>query len=507
MDDIRKDVSTLQQRVDSLDEKYDKLAADITELKVSHVELKATTKSLDTRLGSLESTVGYMSDRLDLLIGYIQNSSGFQNLTSNPTRTAQANKSTEADTSTEANNSGQANNNNTSTEIPPAGPSDTENAGVGPSSANAAAPVDPATYYRPVTYPVINTATYNPTNQVFGYFNNPAHQASPFNPANQNGQFNQASQFYPANQTSQFNPVQPGQADPTNQGYGYTARLKASDIGYFDPSYPDPADIGMVTAGSDVIYTDIQSFTNRLRALVEGQHSPSQILSWIDRLLRGQALEWWNSELPTNQRRILRKAGLDEVIAALEDRFKVQTGRATRLFMTGSLSLRDIAKNRHAMPQFVQRKLRYARANGTLEKDNSNWLGVMTNIRDQWEEPISDYIREPKAKETLEDYMKKIEQARSGLERKAERFRSPSPKAGPSQQVPSRRVEQRYQQRPYRQGDFRSTRGSNYPSEASSSVSSDTRSRNRRGTRGGRGRNRNRSRGQTGRIPDWEGGH
>ncbi|RYC55608.1 hypothetical protein CHU98_g10598 [Xylaria longipes] len=249
---------------------------------------------------------------------------------------------------------------------------------------------------------------------------------------------------------------------------GGTHKIKRDDIGILNPEWDDPEDRGVVADGKDIIYTDACMFTSRINALLEHEgtraSNTSQIMGLFDHLLAGSALLWWNEEVDPNDRRIWRKAGLDEVLLKLEDRFKTRPGHATKKFLQGRLTLYDIATNRNAIPQYIQRKLRYARANGTLARDNSNWAGVMENIRDQWDDEILDQIRAPKDKETLHDYMQKVEKARHGLERRAERR---YPNAKPIRDFPkgegSDRNASRSSKSSFRQNDFsprrRSDRG------------------------------------------------
>lgn len=206
---------------------------------------------------------------------------------------------------------------------------------------------------------------------------------------------------------------------------GGTYKIKREDIGIFNPEWYDPDERGVVADGKNLIYTDVVSFTNRLRSLLENPatsySNEQQVIALFDHLLAGAALLWWNDELPAVDRQAYRKAGLALLMTKLESRFMLRPGKAAMKFHEGRLTLRDIAADSNALPMFVQRKLRYARAQQSLDRDNNNWQGIMEGIRDQWDEEINDKIRRPNPNESLNQYMEEIEWNRHGLERKAQR--------------------------------------------------------------------------------------
>ncbi|KAI1419301.1 hypothetical protein F5Y12DRAFT_778731 [Xylaria sp. FL1777] len=178
---------------------------------------------------------------------------------------------------------------------------------------------------------------------------------------------------------------------------GGTYKIKREDIGSFDPEYNDPNDVGVVTEGKNLVFTDVYSFSDRIESFLEDPTTSSsnegQILAMFQTLLTGPAVLWWNNEITPRHRRRLRRAGLTKILDQLQERFALDAGIATQRFEQTTLTLKDIKKNQHELPQFIQRKLRYARAMGILTSDNTNWRGVMTQIRNSMSLEVKQFIR------------------------------------------------------------------------------------------------------------------
>ncbi|RWA03570.1 hypothetical protein EKO27_g11536 [Xylaria grammica] len=197
-------------------------------------------------------------------------------------------------------------------------------------------------------------------------------------------------------------------------------KLKREDIGSFDPEYSDPNDIGVVTEGRNLIFTDVFSFTDRIESFLEEpasqQSHEAQIMGLFQTLLTGPAVSWWNNEITPTTRRTFRQRGLHKVMEELQKRFALDSGIATQRFEQATLTLGDIQRNQHELPQFIQRKLRYARAMGILTADNVNWRGVMTQIRNSMSLEVKQFIKPPRRNQTLDEYMLVVEEARGDLD-------------------------------------------------------------------------------------------
>ncbi|KAK4148603.1 hypothetical protein C8A00DRAFT_19593, partial [Chaetomidium leptoderma] len=188
-------------------------------------------------------------------------------------------------------------------------------------------------------------------------------------------------------------------------------KLKRDDIGSFHPYYDDPADLGVVNDGKNIIYTDVHKFTKRIRTFTEddfSQATEQQIIQFFPTLLGGAAVLWWSDELLDTRRRQLRSQGLESMLHALTNRFTPDAATATQSFNDAFLSLKEVAKDDSAISVFVQRKLRYARAMGILADDNTNWCGVMVQIWSSMELAIKQSLRAPSYFATLDDYMREI---------------------------------------------------------------------------------------------------
>jgi hypothetical protein len=196
-------------------------------------------------------------------------------------------------------------------------------------------------------------------------------------------------------------------------------KIKRDDIGTFDPHYDDPHDLGVVTDGKSVIFTDVYCFHERVETFLDSEDTRDghtrQILELFQTLLGGPAILWWNNEITSQQRRNLRSRGLKDMFEALIRRFSPDPAIATLNFNARVLTLRDIARDEHSLLQFIQTKLRYAKAMGTLTPDNVNWHGTMIQIWSHMDLDIRHYLRPPSRHETLTDYMLQAEQSMSML--------------------------------------------------------------------------------------------
>ncbi|KXX72851.1 hypothetical protein MMYC01_204202 [Madurella mycetomatis] len=113
-------------------------------------------------------------------------------------------------------------------------------------------------------------------------------------------------------------------------------KIKREDIGQFNPHYHDPDDLGVVTDGKSVIYTDVHYFLGRIGTFLENPDTrldmERQITQLLPTLLGGNAVLWWTNELTPDRRNLLRCIGLRSILEDLRARFGIDPGTATRRF-------------------------------------------------------------------------------------------------------------------------------------------------------------------------------
>jgi len=194
-------------------------------------------------------------------------------------------------------------------------------------------------------------------------------------------------------------------------------KIRRSEIGTFDPSYPDPGDLGIVTANRETIFTDVFAFQERIDTFLEDEETKeeatAQLMAAFQTLLSGPAILWWTSELTAGARRMYRNGGLEAMVSALKDRFAPDSAVATGKFNRTKFGLSESYDNPDAITHFIMKKLRYARAMGILTSDNSNWQSVMVQIWSSLDKEVKVLIRPPSRKETMDAYMMQVDEAKS----------------------------------------------------------------------------------------------
>ncbi|KAK9769282.1 putative Reverse transcriptase [Seiridium cardinale] len=188
-------------------------------------------------------------------------------------------------------------------------------------------------------------------------------------------------------------------------------------VGTFDPEYPDLCDKGFVSEGKEIIFTNVLCFQERLVEFFDSDSLKNnykrQIFGFFHTLLQGSALNWWINEITPGTRRQLKTQGLREaVIPRIVTRFKMDPAIATERFAFGIVILKDIAKDESTLVLFIQRRLRYARAFGTLDESNRNWRGVIMQIWSKLLTDIKKYLKAPRNSiKSLEEYMELLMKA------------------------------------------------------------------------------------------------
>ncbi|KAI0115299.1 hypothetical protein F4814DRAFT_460065 [Daldinia grandis] len=199
-----------------------------------------------------------------------------------------------------------------------------------------------------------------------------------------------------------------------------TPQLKRGDIGRFNPGHPDKQGMGMVTAdGCTLVFTNVDLFVEHIESFLQDPATAAanerQLLQWVEALLAGPAAMWWSHELTRVDRRALRRAGLPEILAGLERRFRLSPAVAAVKFEHGKLGLREIAFDEDRPMQFVRAKLRYARAMELLDEDDGEWLFVMLQIWFSMDVDIRAVLSPPTPSHSLARYLEQIRQTTPDL--------------------------------------------------------------------------------------------
>lgn len=111
-------------------------------------------------------------------------------------------------------------------------------------------------------------------------------------------------------------------------------KLRAEDVGFFDPEYVDEKTTSSgntqtintrtVNTGRHVIYRDVYTFVDRLKH-VAYSHGNTAIVAVISECLRGGALMWHTDELTDFEKSGPRTCDLQLWYTTLIDRFKMRT--------------------------------------------------------------------------------------------------------------------------------------------------------------------------------------
>ena len=173
-----------------------------------------------------------------------------------------------------------------------------------------------------------------------------------------------------------------------------SSRLRAADIGYFDPQ-------GVDTTGKIVIYTDVFAFTDMLLHLAETQHD--DIRTAFPLFLRGTALFWYSTELTPLERTLLSSATVSTLCTSLISRFKERPSIALRALISSRFTFSDIRSGK-TIRTHVQEMLRFARSSGFENEFNTLLL-----IHNSLDTPLRGHINEPTETTTLSQFLNAID--------------------------------------------------------------------------------------------------
>ena len=120
------------------------------------------------------------------------------------------------------------------------------------------------------------------------------------------------------------------------------AKLKAEEIGYFDPTAEGERDI--VTSGKHVIYKNVYEFKDRINTY-KLHYSDEEVKNLIPACLRGDALKWHSNEIHEDKKRFLaRTANCEEWTEELIKRFKLKTSISLARIHTTIYELNETKK-------------------------------------------------------------------------------------------------------------------------------------------------------------------
>ena len=188
--------------------------------------------------------------------------------------------------------------------------------------------------------------------------------------ANQIGEMRRAIQALANN-----SPNPPGPNEPNGPPVGETtglpatepreggAKLKADDIGYFDPAAEGDSEI--VNNGKHVMYRDVFAFVDRIELCV-ALYSEDQVSKVIHACLRGDALKWHSNEMSLTEKKFYRICSTDEWTKGLITRFKMRKVKALELMRETRYTWSTVRKG-ETPRQFANRLLYVIKSAGMTD--------------------------------------------------------------------------------------------------------------------------------------------
>lgn len=169
-----------------------------------------------------------------------------------------------------------------------------------------------------------------------------------------------------------YRPVSPKQSN--NDSSVKEERFRESDIGYFDPHYPESSGKGDYIAVADkIIYRNVWLFVDSAKAIANTKGSQLVRLN-LHRCLRGDAQSWYIAELDVIQRAGLHGGqGLELWKQMLTARFKMNEAEAMTLLANDKFTIEDVRQQR-SVSSYVQSVVRHAKDAGfTTITQQLNW--------------------------------------------------------------------------------------------------------------------------------------
>ena len=267
---------------------------------------------------------------------------------------------------------------------------------------------------------------------------------------------NAIARFFRENQLPQGPPGPPGPpgnpgppGEPSNGPH--TPRFNPGDVGFFDPFYNNKsADTGpgMEHTGKETFFRDVVVFIDRIKDVSHTKGTELVRLN-LQLCLRGEALEWYTSQLTDAEKRLLTYGqDLDEWVTFLMERF----GPPKSIGMAQLLKERYMINNatRHREPrEYAMAIVRAAKV--AKLKTVHNQLDIIWNGLDV--EFQSD-IDPPDTNTTLNQFLRAMDRRKHQWWQKASRMRPSSGTAAPSRSLPQTQA-----QRSNNTGQYNNSRG------------------------------------------------
>ncbi|KAI1469482.1 uncharacterized protein F4812DRAFT_331756 [Daldinia caldariorum] len=193
--------------------------------------------------------------------------------------------------------------------------------------------------------------------------------------------------------------------------------LKPKEVGYFNPSLKDPHNTGVVAVGRYTVFTNVFTFTDRLRQLAASHGEKIVKAVWVS-CLQETALAWYITELTDMERDALQRSGLDRIICQLIKAFRKSPSEALQSLKSASLTLLDLKQGKRLKP-FVYGIIQDARACDIPPKIQ------LLYAFEAFDAEIQSQILKPTDKTTLGEFFRQIGERESILLAKARQISMP----------------------------------------------------------------------------------
>ncbi|KAJ5995638.1 hypothetical protein N7481_002615 [Penicillium waksmanii] len=175
-----------------------------------------------------------------------------------------------------------------------------------------------------------------------------------------------------------------------------------SEIGYFFPDPTRDEHVRMVEGA--LFFSNALAFVNHLRALSAFKNENTIRLN-IYSCLRGEALEWFISELSQSEREKLRSSSLEEGwIETLMKRFKTPPSHALKTLKRSKYNWGDVRCQR-SLVMWAHNMLRLAQESNEYPVA---WQQIHA-VWDQIEIPIRGNVNEPSSGTTVASFMEELD--------------------------------------------------------------------------------------------------
>lgn len=181
-------------------------------------------------------------------------------------------------------------------------------------------------------------------------------------------------------------------------------RLRAEDIGYFDPTTEGEGTV--IIQGKLDFYKDVYAFTDRLKDMEAG-HGADAVRSLLPSCLRGSAREWHTIELTSFEKDSLRTAPIASICNLLIRRFKEPGSVALKRLQTARYGFRE-AQSGLSPHAFALQVFRHAKA--AMYTSDYN---VMLTVWNAFDLVFQKQLPEPEIDTKMGDFMKALHKSAS----------------------------------------------------------------------------------------------